>query len=120
MPVWLGILLVAAICCLFCWYLSPDRVASPSLMQRIVAKTWIVIRRIISFSGAAFCILVIYVLWTSMDYSFVYKLLASLGILMTSFFFVYVGIVGQGWVQYDFRDDLSLYKKIKEKYNLRW
>ena len=119
MPLWLTILLVIAISSLFCWYIAPDRRKNPSKIQSLVAKTWIIIRRIISFSGAIFCVFIIYIIWVSAE-SVGYKLLNSLVVLAMSFFFIYVGVVGQGWAQYSFDDDLSLYKKIKEKYGIRW
>ena len=119
MPLWLTILFVIAGGCLFCWYIAPDRSNAPSRMQSFVAKAWIITRRLISFSGACFGAFVIYMIWTSAE-SIGYKLLSSLVVLVMSLFFVYVGIVGQGWVQYSFSDDVSLYKKIKEKYGIRW
>lgn len=33
---------------------------------------------------------------------------------------VYVGMFGQGWVQYSLSDDFMLYKKLKEKYKWRF
>ena len=119
MPLWLKILFVIAVCGLFFWYIAPDRRNTPSKMQSLVAKTWIIIRRLISFTGACFGVLVIYIIWTSTE-SIGYKLLSSFVVLAMSFFFIYVGVIGQGWVQHSFSDDLNLYKKVKEKYGIRW
>ena len=119
MPLWLTILFVVTGSCLFCWYIAPERRNTPSKVQSLVAKTWIIFRRLISFSGACFGVLVIYVIWASTE-SIGYKLLSSLVVVAMSFYFIYVGIVGQGWVQYSFSDDVNLYKKIKEKYGIRW
>ncbi|WP_157534098.1 hypothetical protein [Moritella sp. JT01] len=49
-----------------------------------------------------------------------YKLTGSIIIIFLSIFFAYVGIVGQGWYQYSINDDFRLYKKIKDKYGIRW
>ena len=119
MPLWFAILLVVAACCLFCWYLSPTRLPTPSKIQKILAKTWILFRRLICFTGAGFGLLVIYIMLVS-DESLGYRILSSLAVLVLSVFFVYVGVVGQGWNQYSLNDDFSLYKKIKEKYGIRW
>ncbi|MEH6442501.1 MAG: hypothetical protein V7784_01265 [Oceanospirillaceae bacterium] len=35
-------------------------------------------------------------------------------------FYVYVGVVAQGWNRYGFNDDLSLYVKVKKKDGIRW
>lgn len=119
MPPWFWIILVISTCCLFCWYISPNRQKKPSKIQNVIAKTWIMLRRFICFSGAAFALFTIYILW-GMTESMQYKLTGSILIIFLSIFFVYVGIVGQGWLQYSISDDLSLYKKIKEKYGIRW
>lgn len=119
MPPWLTILTVLIGAGLFIWYISPEKICTPSKIQSVVAKTWIILRRIISFSGACFGIFIIYVIWTSSE-SIGYKLLSSLAVTAMSTFFIYVGIVGQGWVRHSFNDDLSLYKKVKEKYGIRW
>ncbi len=119
MPLWFTILFTVTGSCLFCWYIAPERRKSPSKMQRLVAKIWIIFRRLISFSGACLGALVIYIIWVSTE-SIGYKLLNSIVVASMSFYFLYVGIVGQGWVQHSFRDDISLYKRIKEKYGFRW
>lgn len=119
MPAWLTILPVITASCLFCWYIAPDRRSTPGKLQNLVARIWILLRRLISFSGVCVGALIIYVIWTSTE-SIGYKLISSLVVLAISFFFIYVGIVGQGWYQYAFSDDVNLYKKVKEKYGIRW
>lgn len=90
-------------------------------MQRIVAITWILFRRIISFIAAAFGVFYIYILWKSTG-SITEKLFCSILITCLSVFYVYVyvGVVGQGWNQYGLRDDLNLHDKVKKKYGIRW
>ena len=119
MPLWFSISVVVSIACLFCWYISPDRTGEPTKIQKVIATTWVIVRRIVSFTGAVFCVFATYVIWISAE-SIYSKLLGSLTFILLSVFFVYVGIVGQGWNQYGMSDDLSLYNKIKKKYGLRW
>jgi len=119
MPPWFWIILVISSCSLFCWYLSPERKNKPSKVQALIAKTWIILRRFICFSGAAFALFTLYILW-GITKSIEYKLTGSIIVIFLSAFFVYVGIVGQGWYQYSMSDDLRLYRKIKEKYGIRW
>ncbi|WKT60728.1 hypothetical protein Q2E61_00595 [Microbulbifer thermotolerans] len=119
LPVWFWLIISISMALLFCWYISPVRNKEPTKIQKIVAITWIVFRRVISFTGALFGILCIYILLSSTG-TIIEKILGSIVILCLSLFFIYVGIVGQGRNQYDFRDDLSLYAKIKEKYGIRW
>ena len=119
MPFLFLILLVATTCCLFCWYVSPTRRSTPGKIQKVLARTWILFRRLICFTGAAFCLLVIYIILIS-DESIGHRILSSLIVLALSIFFVYVGVIGQGWNQNSLTDDFSLYKKVKEKYGIRW
>lgn len=119
MPLWFWLALVISMACLFCWYISPSRKGNPTKVQRIVAITWIIFRQIISFIGAALGIFCIYILWTSTG-SISEKGFGSMILGCMSLFFVYVGIVGQGWNQHGFRDDLTLYSKIKKKYAIHW
>jgi len=114
-PLWFWILVVVSLACFFCYYISPDRKGEPSKTQKVVATIWIIVRRIISFTGAAFCLFVAYIIWGTSE-----SIFGSLAFILLSVFFTYVGIVGQGWNQYGFRDDLTLYNKIKKKYGLRW
>ncbi len=79
-----------------------------------------VFRRIVSFIGASFGLVIIYAIWDSSSDTILYNIVSSLVILTMSLFFVYVGVVGQGWVQHSFSDDVSLYKRIKKKYGIRW
>jgi hypothetical protein len=103
---------------LFCWYISPDRNNTSSRLQRFIVITWIIFRRIVAFLGAGFGAVMIYAIWSSGSNSILYNVFSSLAVLAMSMFFVYVGVVGQGWVQHSFSDDVSLYKKIKKKYNI--
>ncbi len=119
MPLWFWLAIVIILSCLFCWYLSPDRNAQATRTQKIVATVWIILRRVVSFAGAAFGGLCLYILWETAD-STTEKLIGSILISCLSAFFVYVGVVGQGWNQFGFNDDLSLYKKVKKKYGIRW
>ncbi|PCM46103.1 hypothetical protein CPA50_09185 [Marinobacter sp. ANT_B65] len=73
----------------------------------------------VSFIAAAFGIFFLYILWDSSG-SISDKIFGGVLIIIISIFFIYIGIVGQGWNQYDIADDLSFYKKIKKKYNIRW
>jgi hypothetical protein len=119
MPLWFWLALVVVFCCGFCWYISPNRKNKPTKTQRTIAIIWIIFRRIIGFSGAAFVLFCVYVLWLSVE-SIGHKIIGSLLLICISTFFVYVGVVGQGWNQYGFRDDLNLYSEIKKKYKIRW
>lgn len=119
MPLWFWLLTSISMALLFCWYISPARNKKPTKVQKITAMIWIVLRRIISFAGAIFGILCIYILLFSSG-SIMEKTLGSVLILCLSLFFVYVGVVGQGWNQYGLNDDLSLYEKIKKRYGIRW
>jgi len=118
-PPWFWIIVVISTCSLFCWYISPERQNKPSKVQIVIAKTWIILRRLICFSGSAFGLFTLYILW-EMAESIEYKLTGSIIIIFLSIFFAYVGIVGQGWYQYSISDDFRLYKKIKDKYGIRW
>ncbi|TYK64859.1 hypothetical protein [Colwellia echini] len=119
MPLWFWLLTSISIALLFCWYISPTRNKEPTKVQKLGAVIWIVLRRIISFVGALFGILCIYILLSSSG-SIIEKTLWSIVILSFSLYFVYVGVIGQGWNQYSLNDDLSLYVKIKKRYGLRW
>jgi peptidoglycan/LPS O-acetylase OafA/YrhL len=119
MPLWFWLALVISMACLFCCYISPSRKGNPAKVQRIVAITWIVFRRIISFISAAFGIFCIYALWKSTGSNHE-KVFGSVMIICLSLLFVYVGVVGQGSNQYGLNDDLSLYTKVKNKYGIRW
>ncbi|MFT5708725.1 MAG: hypothetical protein ACI9ES_003029 [Oceanospirillaceae bacterium] len=119
MPLWLWLLLVVSMACLFCWYISPSRNSKSTKGQRIVALTWILFRRIISFIAAIFGVFVIYILCKSTG-SITEKIFGSVMITCLSVFFIYVGVVGQGWNQNALSDDLSLYAKVKKKYGIRW
>ena len=119
MSFWLVCLFALALGFVFIWYVNPDRCENPSKAQTFVAKTWIIFRRIASFTAAAGGFFVIYILWNTAD-ALEDKLGPILLVAFLSLFFVYVGIVGQGPNRYDFSDDLKLYKKIKKKYRMRW
>ena len=106
----------------FVWYVSPDRRENPTRIQTFIAKLWIVIRRVISFTGAGFCVFASYIYWNSGVgiENKITGIIIIIILLLLAIFFIYVGIFGQGWNQYSFKDDLKLYKKIKEKYKIRW
>ncbi|CCN73534.1 membrane hypothetical protein [Vibrio nigripulchritudo SFn118] len=119
MEFWIWFISITTLCCLFCWYISPDRKGTPSKLQRFLALTWIVIRRIAGFSGAALGVYAIYYIWGTEE-DLYEKLTTSLMALALSIFFVYVGIVGRGSTHFGSADDLSHYDKVKEKYRIRW
>lgn len=113
MPLWFWYITIISMALLLCWYISPTRNKEPTKVQRIAAIAWIVLRRIICFAGASFGILCIYILLTGTG-TIMGKIFGGILILYISLSFIYIGIVGQGWNQYDFNDDLSLYAKIKK------
>jgi len=119
MPLWIWLVSALLLACLFCWYISPDRRTTPGRIQKVVAVIWIIFRRIVSFTAAGLGIFCVYILWSS-SYSLTGKIFGSLAVVFLSIFFVYVGIVGQGWSEHSISDDLSLYAKIKNKYGIRW
>jgi len=69
--------------------------------------------------AAAFGIFCLYILWGSSG-SISEEIFEGVLIIFISIFFIYIGVVGQGWNQYDIADDLSFYEKIKKKYDIRW
>ncbi len=118
-PAWAWIFIIVTGCLLFCWYISPSRLESPTKVQKIVARTWIIFRRLMCFMCAAVLSFSIYILWTS-DGEIAERITGSIFLFSLSLFAIYVGIVGQGWNHYGFSDDINLYKKVKKKYGLRW
>lgn len=119
MPLWFWLILTLLIACIFCWFISPHTNIKIKKLQKIVALTWILFRRIVSFAVVIFGMLCIYILWKGTG-SITNKIFGTAMLLCISGFFIYVGILGQGWNQYGIRDDLSLYKKTKQKYGTRW
>lgn len=102
----------------FCWYINPGRKEKPSGLQSFIAKSWIVFRRLVCALGVLFSLLAaILVLYADIP------ALEKVGFVLLCLFFTlmfgYVGLVGQGWSQYDFKDDVRLYKKVKKTYKWR-
>lgn len=118
-PFWVWFLVIVAGSCLFCWYISPNRSESPSTFQKIVAKAWIIFRRLVCFSCAALCVFVSYALWGS-DGETSDRPFGALGMFTLALLSIYVGIVGQGGNYYGSGGGLNLYKEIKKKYDLKW
>ncbi|MBN7819212.1 hypothetical protein [Bowmanella yangjiangensis] len=118
MEIW--IFLAAVVCMLgFCWYVSPYRRREVTKAQHVVATTWLLFRRAVCLLGAILCLFAIGI-FLLLDTAWKEKVfpigLFSLLLIMC----VYVGMFGQGWVQYSLSDDFMLYKKLKEKYKWRF
>ena len=116
MPLWFEILVIIAVACFFVWYISPDRDSSPSRLRKSVAITWIFFRRLVSFTGAALGLFIIYTMWTSSGESQIVKVFTSLMLFVISGCFVFIGVVGIA----KFESTLNLYKRVKKKYKIRW
>jgi hypothetical protein len=102
----------------FCWYINPFRIGDPSKLRVLLARIWIMFRRLIFFIGAVFFALGSIVFW-SVDISFWFKLGATFSFLLMSSFLIFAAIFGQGWNKASFKDDIKLYEKVKEKYKWR-
>ena len=116
MPLWFEISVVVLVACIFLWYISPDRESSPSRLRKLIALTWIVFRRIVSFLGAVLGIFIIYAMWTSSGESTIVKVFTSLIILVISGCFVFIGVVGIARSE----STIDLYSRVKKKYEIRW
>jgi hypothetical protein len=54
------------------------------------------------------------------DISILKKIGAVSFILLLVTFFGFVGVVGQGWNRFSFKDDIALYKEVKKKYKWKY
>ncbi len=103
----------------FCWYVSPYRVETPSWFQRVVAISWIVFRRLVSVAGLLFILLCTYILWDS-ETTYSNKVFGTLALLFMFLYTIYFGIVGLAMHHTVTVSDITLYKEIKKKYGLKW
>lgn len=115
---WIPILFIifVAVICFLGWYISPDRPSQPSKLRRFVAISWILFRRVISFTGALLSLVFIYFVWFSSENTMMDKILISLALIAMSTFFIFVGIVGLE----KHGSSLELYRRIKKKYKISW
>lgn len=112
---WLAYLLFVAAFSLFCWYISPFRQAPASKGQMFFARLWLLFRRLVCCVAAIIFLLALIPVMQS-DMAVLSKIGAVAFIVLMAVFVVYVGIVGQGWNRYSFKDDIALYQAVKKKY----
>jgi hypothetical protein len=104
------------------WFFSARRASPATVLEKIAATTWLVIRRLVGIIGAIL-FLVAGVALASNSFEAAAKL-SDLGYAIFSFmlsgFCLWVAIYGQGWNRFDWKDDVELHRKNKKRYRWRW
>ena len=103
---------------LILYYFKDKQIEEPSKKEKIAAFIWLVFRRTVCFLLAIpFGGVALNELFNSK--LSLYSFFNSVFLFLMAAFFVWVGIYGQGWERYQFKDDKALHKKNKERYKWR-
>jgi len=103
---------------LFCFYLDSNRRAVPSKSQRTIAFIWLIIRRVISFTGAFVFALISLLLLTKAPESknLITNIAGGISFGALSLFAIYVGVFGRKSKFSTPTEDISYHKKRKNHY----
>jgi magnesium-transporting ATPase (P-type) len=105
---------------IFCMYISPYSSESATPTKRLLAVAWVVLRRIICSIAVILFVLGIYHVWQSpKELSTLFRAGVSFIILLMMVLVVWVGAVGKVSRWSTITSDISQYKKVKAKYNVR-
>jgi hypothetical protein len=107
--------LVMAIACVFCWYIYPHSPEKPNKFQKYAAIFWILFKRTVCLTAVIGCIELCYIVLSSSETA-LFKVKSIAICLASAIGFSYVGVIGISRGE----SNIGLYKKVKEKYGIRW
>lgn len=101
------------------YYFRTGKTSPPSSIEIFLATAWLVVRRVVAILGAMFFSAAAVYLIFRQEFTSV-----TIGAFFFSLFgaalCILVMIYGQGWSRGEWRDDVELHKKNKERYKWRW
>lgn len=107
------------------WYFYSQRAKPPSAVERAAANTWLSVRRLVGFVGAAFFVFASVMIGLALydrvaEMSLLQRLGSSLFMLAMAGYCVWIAVFGQGERRTDWRDDVALHRENKRRYRWRW
>jgi hypothetical protein len=107
------------------WFFYSRRTAAPSAFETASASIWLLVRRLVCFTGALLflvgAVMVGFALFQrATQFSVIERIGSALFMLALAALCVWVGIFGQGANRYAFRDDVELHQENKRRYRWRW
>jgi hypothetical protein len=107
------------------WFFYSRRSKPLSTAEIVAANTWLILRRLVGFAGAAFFVFASVMIGFALyqraaELSFMARLGSALFMLAMAAFCVWVAVFGQGPRRYDWRDDVALHRENKRRYRWRW
>lgn len=122
---WLLVFLFVAVFVSISLLFHSQRAKPPTVFEKIVATSWLLLRRLVCFAGALlFLVGAIALSFNLTDNAIPIDAFTRFGyalfLFAVSAFCVWAAIYGQGQYRGELKDDVALHRENKKRYGWRW